>query len=104
MRRENGKWVTCGKCNKIIYGTTNAALMAYRKLVRHLKKWNYVMTPCDSCAWNAEVLGGQITLLFHINNVLLTHAMGDIVTEHIKLLDKAHSINDLLTVTRGKVV
>ena len=38
LRRENGKWVIYAKCSKIIYGTVNAALMAYRKLTRYLKE------------------------------------------------------------------
>ena len=32
LRRENGEWVIYGRCNKVIYGTMNAALVVYIKL------------------------------------------------------------------------
>ena len=48
-------------------------------------------------------MGKQITLLFHIDDILLTHALPNIVSKHIKLLNGVHSQNNLLTVTRGKV-
>ena len=38
LRRENITWVIYGRCSKVIYGTMNAALLAYRKLARHLKQ------------------------------------------------------------------
>ena len=50
LRRENGKWVTHALCKKIIYGTLNAALMAYKKLTKLLRSWGLEMNPCDPCA------------------------------------------------------
>ena len=103
LRRENGKWVICAKCSKIIYGTINAALMAYRKLARCLKEWGFEMNPYDPCVWNAIVEGEQTTLLFHVDDVLLTHKMASVVTEYIKRLDSTCGQNDPLAVTRGKI-
>ena len=77
--------------------------MAYRKLAWYLKQWGYEMNPYDPCVWNAVVMGKQITLLFHIDDVLLTHELANVVSEHIKLLDEVYGQKDLLTMTRGKV-
>ena len=87
----------------MIYGTINAALMAYRKLARYLKKWNFEMNPWDPCVWNALVEGKQLTLLFHIDDVMLTHVLHNAVKECIKRLDDVCGKNDPLTVTRGKI-
>ena len=87
LRRENGKWVMHAKCSKIMHRTINAALKACKKLARHLKKWKFVMNPYDPCAWNAVVSGTQLTLLFHIDDALLTHKLSTEVTRQIKLLD-----------------
>lgn len=61
------------------------------------------MNPYNPCVWNKEVLGSQLTPLFHIDDVLMTHALANAVTEHVKLLDEGHGRNDPLTVTRGKL-
>ena len=45
----------------------------------------------------------KITLLFHVDDVLLTHKSANIVTDHIKMLDRVHGQKDPLNVTREKV-
>ena len=45
----------------------------------------------------------QLTLLFHIDDLLLSHGKSHAVTNYIKLLDAACVKNDLLTMTRGKL-
>ena len=45
IRKENGKWIIYVACKKAIYGTMNAALLAYKKLARLFKDWNLIMNP-----------------------------------------------------------
>ena len=45
LRKENGRYVIYVVCNKAIYGTMNAALLAYKKLAKLLKDWGFVMNP-----------------------------------------------------------
>ena len=81
----------------------NAALIDYKKLAKCLKSWDYKMNPYDPCVWNKIVLGTQLTLIFHADDALMSHALLSVVTEHMKLLDEGHGENDPLTVTRGKI-
>ena len=37
LRGENGKWVACATCNKIVHGSMNTTLIAHKKLARSLK-------------------------------------------------------------------
>ena len=39
LRRENGKWIIYAKCNKVMCGKMNAALMSSKTLARCLKTW-----------------------------------------------------------------
>jgi len=71
--QENGKCTIYVLCNKAIYGTTNAALLAYRKLAKLFKSWGLIMNSYDPCFWNKDVNGEQLTIMFHIDDLLLAH-------------------------------
>ena len=45
IKRENGKWMIYALCNKVIYGTLNTALIAYKKLAKILSSWGLKMNP-----------------------------------------------------------
>ena len=49
LRKENGKHAIHAVCNKIIYGTLNAALMACKKLTKQFREWGMVTNPYDPC-------------------------------------------------------
>ena len=57
LQKENGNWVIYVRCDKAIYGTMNAALLAYKKLAKLFKEWGFVMNPYDPCVWNIMVCG-----------------------------------------------
>ena len=60
------------------------------------------MNPHNLCVCNAMFTDEQLTLLFHVGNVLMTHSHPQIITKHVKLLESENRSNDPLTVTRGK--
>jgi hypothetical protein len=103
LRKENGKWVIYVICKKAIYGTMNAALLAYKKLAKLFKTWGFLMNPYDACVWNKMVNGKQFTIVFHIDDLLLSHLNPNIVTLYIRKLHKEYGSLENLTVTRGKV-
>ena len=103
LRKENGKWVIYVICKKAIYGTMNAALLAYKKLAKLFRSWNFKMNPYDACVWNKLVNGKQFTIVFHIDDLLLSHLNPNIVTLYINKLNKEYGSLANLTVTRGKV-
>jgi hypothetical protein len=103
LRKENGKWVIYVICKKAIYGTMNAALLAYKKLAKLFRAWGFKMNPYDACVWNKMVNGKQFTIVFHIDDLLLSHLNPNIVTLYIRKLHKEYGSLENLTVTRGKV-
>ena len=44
----------------------------------------------------------QLTLLFHIGDLIIVHALREVVTKYIKLLKSEYGTKDPLTVTRVK--
>ena len=62
-----------------------------------------VMSSYDPYAWNAVLMKTQLTLLFHVDDLLLSHRKSQVVTNYIKMLDTACGKDDPLTVTRVKL-
>ena len=88
---------------KIICGRTNGALITFKKLARFLKPLRYEMNPHNPYVWNEMVNGVQLTLIFHVNDALMTHILALVVTKHVKMIDEGHGANNLLTINREKV-
>jgi hypothetical protein len=103
LHKENGRWVIYVVCKKAIYGTMNAALLAYKKLAKLFKAWGMTMNPYDPCVWNADIEGTQFTVVFHVDDLLMSHKSAEIVTMMIKRLDTEYGTRDELTVTRGPI-
>ena len=103
LRRDDGKWVLHAVCDRATHGTLNDALLSYKKLAKTFKEWDLIMNPYDPCVCNKEEKCKQLTIMFHIDNVVMDHLDAIIVTKCIKKLDEKHGANDPLTVARGKV-
>ena len=102
LRTERGRKVIYVRCKKAIYGTLNAAILAYTKLTNNLTEWGFTMNPYDACVWNKTIDGEQMTVLFHVDDGLVTHVDPGRVTEFIKQLQDIYGKTDPLTITRGK--
>ena len=55
------------------------------------------------CVYNKEMMKLYLVVVFHIDNVILTHVELQVVTKYINKLDSSYRRYDLLTVTCGKV-
>ena len=99
LRQENGKDVLYVKCDKAIYGTMNAALLvAYKKLVKLFSEWGFVMNPYNPCVWNKMVGKHQMNIMFHIDDLLMSHKHPHIVTLFIKKLEAVYGKRDPLMI------
>ena len=107
LRNENGKPVIYVPCNKAIYSTLNAAILAYKKLTKNFIEWGFKMNLYKQCLWNKNINGKQFTIIFHVDDLKLSHVDPLVVTMIINKLKDAYtgnsSIKDEVTITRGKV-
>ena len=64
LRTERGRPIIYVKCMKAIYGTINAAILAYKKLVGYLADWGFEQNFYEPCCWNMMIDGKQFTIVF----------------------------------------
>jgi hypothetical protein len=69
---EDEKGVTYVKLNKALYGTIQAAVLWYNKLKGVLMADGFAPNPYDACLFNKVVNGVQITVAFHVDDLLVT--------------------------------
>eukprot|EP00536_Pseudo-nitzschia_multiseries_P000748 jgi/Psemu1/1685/gm1.1685_g len=79
------------QCKKATYGTLNAAILAYKKLVGYFKEWGLEMNPYKACIWNKMTNGSHHKDAGCVTNFL------------VKQLDEVYGKTDPLTICQGKV-
>jgi len=101
---ENGKPVIYVKLSKALYGTLQASLLFWKDLTGHLTKWGYTVNPYDECVMNKTINGKQCTVLWHVDDIKMSHVEGAVLEELLGKLDGVYGSKEApLTVTRGKV-
>jgi hypothetical protein len=100
---ENGKMVMYVRLQKALYGTLKAALLFWRLLSTKLIEWGFEPNPFDASVMNKTINGRQCTILWHVDDLKISHEDAEIVTEVIDLLEKEFGKEAPLTKTRGKV-
>ena len=61
------------------------------------------MNLCRLCIWNKDEHQKQLTIIFHINDIMIVHAQRTTATDCVKLLDNNYGSKDPLTMTREKI-
>jgi hypothetical protein len=63
----------------------------------------FEINPYDWCLVNKTIDGNQCTILWHVDNLKISHADPEVVTSVIKLLKAKFGKEAPLTIMRGKV-
>ena len=98
-----GKKYMYAECLKAIYGTLNAALLFWLKLSGDLKEWGFEPNPYDWCVMNKTINGKQCTILWHVDDLKVSHVDPDVVTSVLEQINKEYGKAAPITITRGKV-
>jgi Reverse transcriptase (RNA-dependent DNA polymerase) len=98
---ENGKKVLYVLLTKALYGTMRAALLFWRMLSAQLIEWGFTMNPYDPCVANKTVNGTQCTVLWHVDDLKISHVERKVVENVLGLLDKVFGKEAPLTVNHG---
>jgi hypothetical protein len=70
---KKGKKVLYLRLQKALYGIMKSALLFYQKLVLELKSMGFVVNPYDPCIANKIVDGHQLTLRWHVDDLMISH-------------------------------
>jgi hypothetical protein len=100
---EGGKAVMYVRLKKALYGTVQASLLFWRDLTAELKKHGFEINPYDECVANKMVNGKQCTVLWHVDDLKISHVDSKIVDEILAMLNDRYGTESPLTVTRGTI-
>ena len=95
----SGKKVLMVQLKKAMYGCIKAARLFYENLKKTLLNMGFVLNPYDQCVANREINGSQCTILWHVDDVKISHKDPEVVTKIIKQLEDVYGV---MNVTRGK--
>jgi hypothetical protein len=109
VAKENGKDVIYVILTKALYGTLQAVLLFWQNLSGKLKKWGFKINPYDLCVANKTIDGKQCTVVWHVDDLKISHLDPKAVTTILNLLDAQYGQEIVggkgapLTITRGKI-
>ena len=70
---ENGKMVIYARLKKALYGTMQAALLFWKDLSRQLLSWGFKLNDYDNCVANKMINGKQCTIVWHVDDLKISH-------------------------------
>jgi len=102
IQKVKGRSIMYVKLKKALYGTLQAAMLFCQDLTRTLIKWGFIINPYDRCVANKTFNGSQCTVLWHVDDLKISHKEKDVVISVIDYLSKRYGKEAPLTVNRGK--
>jgi Reverse transcriptase (RNA-dependent DNA polymerase) len=100
----NGKQVLYVELKKALYGTLKAALLFWKRLTKELHDLGFETNPYDVCVMNKMINGKQCTVLWHVDDLKISHVDAQVVTGVIQSIDSIFGSADApLTQTRGTI-
>ncbi len=103
LMNRHGKPIMYVQLKKALYGTLQAALLFWKDLSKKLKAWGFTINPYDWCVANKTINGKQCTVLWHVDDLKVSHVNARVVTKMLGLFEAAYGKEAPLTITRGKV-
>jgi hypothetical protein len=100
---QNEKKVLYVQLMKALYGTMRAALLFWQKLSLTLTSWGFVINEYDRCVANKLIDGKQCTVLWHVDDLKVSHEDPEVVTSVLEMLESEFGKDAPMTVTRGKI-
>ena len=86
-----------------LYGTLKAAIIFWKKLSKSLKDMGFTINPYDWCIANNIINGSQCTIVWHVDDLKLSHKDPKVIENIIASLDNEYGETGKMTVRRGKI-
>jgi len=105
MTEENGVPVIYVLILRALYGMIKSPLLFYRKLREDLEGEGFVVNPYDPCVANKTVNGKQLTVMWHVDDLKVSHVDPKVVDKFINWAKKKYEDTEItkLKPSRGKV-
>ena len=100
---KKGRIVLYEELKKALYGTFKAALMFWKMLSSQLHQWGFSTNPYDRCVMNKMVDGKQCTILWHVDDLKISHVSPEVVNDITQKFEDVFGQEAPLTKTQGKI-
>ena len=105
VTEENGKTVLYVELKKALYGMLKSALLFYKKLRRDLESIGFKVNPYDPCVANRMRVGLQLTVVWHVDDLKISHVDSKVVNDLIDWIRMKYEDVEIgkIKPSRGKV-
>ena len=103
LRTVRGTSVMCGQIQRALYGSLAAALLCWNSRVGQLTSEGFEANPYDSCVMNKMENGKQCTVLWHVDDLKISHVDPQVNEGVLARLNTRYGQETVLTVTRGDI-
>ena len=86
MKDKHGRDLLYVRILNALYGIMKAALLYYRCFLGDIKSEGFELNPYDPCIANKIVAGHQLTLLWHVDDIKMSHLDKPVIDEFIQWL------------------
>ena len=86
VRDKKGNLILYVRLLKALYGLMQVSLMFCQKRLKDLESKGFVVNPYDPCVANKIINGEQFTIVWHVDDLKLSHKDPEVVTEMIAYL------------------
>jgi hypothetical protein len=106
---EQGKPVIYVILLKALYGALQAALLFWENLSSQLQEWGFEINPYDFCVANKTIDHKQCTIVWHVDDLKISHKDPQVATKILNLLDGRYGQDIVggeqaaLTINRGNI-
>ena len=101
---ERGQRVIYTCLNKALYGTLQAAMLFWKELPKFITAdLGFTMNPFDSCVANKIIDGKQCTILWHVDDIKMSHVSQEGLESIMKRIEACFGREVPLIVTRRPV-
>ncbi len=90
---EKGRQVSYLRLQKALYGMMKSAMLFYRKLVKELKEKGFEINPYNPCMANKLVDGKQMTVRWHVNDLMISHVNQYKILKFVKCIKDIYGDN-----------
>jgi hypothetical protein len=91
------------KLTVAMYGTLKAALLFWIKLSKSLITMGFEINPYDWCIANMNIEGSQCTIVWHVDDLKISHKKPSVVSQVIATLRKEYEVIGAISKKQGKV-
>jgi len=90
------------KLKRALYGTLQVALLCWKLLSNTLKEWGFKLNDYDQCVANNTINGKQFKIIWHLDNLKISHIDKKVIEDMIKQLNEKLGKERPLTTAQGK--